>query len=68
MTEMTIKVSVPVDVSRNALATWVSAMLNVPFPPVLRDWMPQVAPEELDLLDEMDGDVDVTWGAEDAAS
>lgn len=64
MTEMQVTIAVPVDVSRDTLGTWVASMLNVPFPPILRDWMPQVAQEELDLLDEMDGDVDVTWEAQ----
>ena len=45
MTEMTWTVSVPVDVSRDALGTWVAAMLNVPLAPVLRDFMPQVDPD-----------------------
>lgn len=65
MTEMTLTIAVQVDVSRDALATWVSAMLNVP-PHDLRASMPEVDPREIDLLDEMDGDVDVTWGAADA--
>jgi len=63
-TEMQLTVSVPVDVSPDTLGTWVSSMLNVPLQPVLRDWMPQVDPDELDLLDEMDDDVDVTWEAQ----
>lgn len=65
MTEMTLTVSVPVDVSRDALAMWVAGMLNMPQISTGRINLTDVSDAELDLLDEMDGDVDVTWEASD---
>lgn len=63
MTEMTLTIAVPVDVSRDALAMWVAGMLNMPGATPKR--FVDVDPRELDLLDEMDGDADVTWEATD---
>jgi len=65
MTTMQITISVPVDVSRETLGLWVAGMLNTPN---VSAWSGFTDPEmrELDLLDEMDGDVDVTWEASDA--
>lgn len=65
MTEITVKISVPVDVNPNTLRLWVEGMCNVP---VLEStWAGFSEAEERDLaiLDEMDGDVDVTWEAAD---
>lgn len=64
MTELTVKISVPVDVSRNALGLWVAGMLNMPV--VATDWLnfEDTERRDLDLLDEMEGDVEVTWEVE----
>lgn len=68
MTEMQITVSVPVDVSRETLGLWVAGMLNTPN--FDAKWTGFTKEEENDLaiLDEMDGDVDVTWEAADVRS
>jgi len=63
MTEMTLTVSVPVDVSRDALGLWVAGQLNFSVGENKR--FEDVDPKEIDLLDEMDNDVDVTWEASD---
>ena len=65
MTEMQITVSVPIEVSRDALGLWVAGMLNAPQITTGRINLTDVSDAELDLLDEMDGDVDVTWEAAD---
>lgn len=59
--EMTMKITVPVEVSRETLGLWVSGMLNVPI--VGSNWVGFSEDQErgLALLDEMDGDVDVDW-------
>lgn len=66
MTEITVKISVPVDVNPNTLRLWVEGMLNVPV--LESNWAGFSKEEESDLaiLDEMDNDVDVTWEAADA--
>lgn len=66
MTEITVKISVPVDVNPNTLRLWVAGMLNVPV--LESNWAGFSKEEESDLsiLDEMDNDVDVTWEAADA--
>lgn len=57
--EMTMTITVPVEVSRDALAMWVATMLNVP---VLE---PTGCEDEhradMELLDSMDDEVFVTW-------
>lgn len=68
MTEITVKISVPVDVNPNTLRLWVEGMLNVPV--LESNWAGFNKEEESDLaiLDEMDNYVDVTWEAEDVRS
>jgi hypothetical protein len=65
MTEITVKISVPVDVNPNTLRLWVEGMLNVPV--LESNWAGFNEAEERDLaiLDDMDNDVDVTWEAAD---
>lgn len=59
--EMTMKITVPVEVSRETLGLWVAGMLNVPN--IESNWVGFSEDQErgLALLDEMDGDVDVDW-------
>lgn len=66
MTEITVKISVPVDVDPNTLRLWVTGMLNAPA--LGSTWAGFSKEEESDLaiLDEMDNDVDVAWEAADA--
>ena len=68
MTTMQIAISVPVDVSRETLGLWVAGMLNTPN--FEANWTGFTKEQESDLaiLDEMDGDVDVTWEADDVRS
>ena len=57
--EMTMTITVPVEVSRAALAMWVATMLNVP---VLEPTGCEDAyREDMELLDSMDDEVFVTW-------
>jgi NTP pyrophosphatase (non-canonical NTP hydrolase) len=57
--EMTMTITVPVEVSRTALALWVSGMLNMPVlqPTGCEDEYQ----EDMDLLDSMDDEVFVSW-------
>ena len=58
--EMTMTITVPVEVSREALATWVHGMLN--FTPGLETSPSRGSvQDDLDLLDNLDDEVFVTW-------
>lgn len=57
--EMTMTITVPVEVSREALAMWVHGMLNMP---VLESTgCDDEYQADMDLLDNMDDEVFVTW-------
>lgn len=57
--EMTMTITVPVEVSREALALWIHGMLNTPG--LEAHCAPGRCQEDVDLLDNMDGEIFVSW-------
>lgn len=64
MTEITVKISAPVDVAPETFRLWVVGMLSVPVLDSKWSGFSEEEERDLALLDEMEGDVEVTWEAE----